>query len=280
MDFLKFWLSRSIEQRLFDIGILVFILGISIYSIIRFLFFLKQSGVSVKLGRNLGIEFKNESDLKNWINERFSKLENQITQKEENKIPIYQHNIFLSLKHLEERGIDIEKFRLDSSESKDIIEIKLYLTRIFFQSIYAPIFSENLKIFVYNFLKLEDSSGRMDFIFTIPDVIYTIFSLIYDKARNFKIFLPNDIVLPGFPSIYLEKFNYWNSSHIDMIIGKIQEILQSNFYKTVEFKLILILDIIDVVIRLSLDDAHKTIAFMNGELNKEIEKILVSSHKR
>lgn len=280
MDFLKFWLSRSIEQRLFDIGILVFILGISIYSIIRFLFFLKQSGVSVKLGRNLGIEFKNESDLKDWIDERFSKLENQITQKEENKIPIYQHNIFLSLKHLEERGIDIEKFRLDSLESKDIIEIKLYLTRIFFQSIYAPIFSENLKIFVYNFLKLEDSSGRMDFIFTIPDAIYTIFSLIYNKARNFKIFLPNDIVLSSFPSIYLEKFNYWNSSHIDMIIGKIQEILQSNFYKTAEFKLILILDIIDVVVRLSLDDAHKTIAFMNGELNKEIEKILVSSHKR
>ena len=269
-------MSRSIEQRLFDVGIVLFILFILIYSGIRFLFFLKQSGASIHIGKNLGIDFKREEVLKTWINQRIDELEEKIHSKQDEKIPIYQHNIFLFLKHLEERGIDFDKFHVDVEEDKYIINIKLYLTKIFFQDIYAPVFHEHLKTFVFDFLKINDPCQKMDFLYTIPNTIYIIISTIYEKARGTKIYLPNDIVLSSFPAIYLTKFNYWNSPHLDMIIDKIRDILQSKFYKSPEFKLILILDIIDVVIRLSLEDANKTIAFMNGELNKEIEKILTN----
>ena len=76
--------------------------------------------------------------------------------------------------------------------------------------------------------------------------------------------------------IFIEKFNYWHNSHVDMLVARIHDIWNSKLYKTCYEKLEVELLLILQAFEMTIIDAEKTLGDLNGELDKFIEESGIS----
>jgi len=97
----------------------------------------------------------------------------------------------------------------------------------------------------------------------------------YEKlSQNVKITLPDGGVVYGMPSSYLTKFNRWHSPHIAMCLDSIGDVLSDRLYDDWYSQLRACLDYFHVVFELTIEDAKNTLEELNGELDREIGKML------
>lgn len=284
---------KSPLEKILDLGLVLgafFLLG---YSLLRFIYALRKTGANVKIGKGGAVEVDilpseqskfSSSDISQfhaWAENRFDAIEKQLqTAKAPEKKFIYlnQHELFLALKKAIEHGIDlfIDPSIYDSGVAKEVIETKLYITKKFLEECLIPSFFENCKNFIKELQQQDTDEKKLIYLSTITEKIFLWENDYNQKARHLKIHLPIEKILIGIPPIYLKKFNTWHKPHINIILNKIQSILTSNFYETWDLKIISILDSLDMIYRLMLEDARQTILFINGELDRELDRLLKS----
>lgn len=91
-------------------------------------------------------------------------------------------------------------------------------------------------------------------------------------ARKIEIKYKNRII-NGLPDIFLQKFDDWHNPHIEIINESITQIVNNEIYPDEKMKLLAIVEIFYITFRLTIQDAINTINELNGEIEKELERL-------
>lgn len=293
MDVLKTWLTMGLLDKTINIVLFGVILYLAGFGIIQFLKAIrKQKGkAEMSLGKDgLKVSINDENSKKmqevdieelttastsspsiNRIFDRLDKLEDSISYSALYRIPFTDHPVFHTLKRFMNRG-----FEFGSAEDQ---QEKLYITHIFLEECMSVVFYEKLLTWIQsiedaratgkNGLEREDHCMRLTR--GITDDIYLWIVEYNEKAKSIKIELPGGQTIYGIPEVFINKFDMWHQVHIETVIEKIRDVVYSDFYKTWQLKLLMILDHLDSVFLMTYQDARRTIAGLNGELEQEIE---------
>jgi hypothetical protein len=182
-----------------------------------------------------------------------------------NLIPFTQHSVFTNLKTSIERSIDFPN--INNEEYKR----KVYLGKVFIQECRSPILYSTFKSFIDTLEATKNDAEKLNFMFTLPDVLYGAIDA-YSEAAYKKELIFNNICIVGIPICFVDKYKQFTRPHVDMLVNKIKNILYSSFYRTWQLKLIMILDVLDTVFSLVTHELINTINTLNGEVDKEIDR--------
>jgi sulfur relay (sulfurtransferase) DsrC/TusE family protein len=92
------------------------------------------------------------------------------------------------------------------------------------------------------------------------------------EAKKIEIKYKNRII-NGIPDIFLQKFDNWHNPHIEIINESIKQIVNNEIYPDEKMKLLAIVEIFYVAFKLTIQDAINTINELNGEIEKEFERL-------
>jgi uncharacterized coiled-coil protein SlyX len=182
-----------------------------------------------------------------------------------NLIPFNQHPVFTNLKTSIERSIDFPN--INNEEYKR----KVYLGKIFIQECRSPILCSTFKDFINTLEAIKNDTEKINFMFTLPDVLYSAIDA-YSEAAFKKELIFNNICVVGIPVCFVDKYKQFTRPHVDLLVNKIKSVLYSSFYRTWQLKLIMILDVMDTVFSLVTHELINTINTLNGEVDKEIDR--------
>lgn len=273
MEWLNTWLKLSTSDRILNILLLIAFATFLGYGLVKLLKALKRQGIAPAFEKTKGgfkVEVAPEAPLFSPSlgpgEKSNAALYNPPAPK---KVPFNQHTVFFTLKKFMERGVEFETAGMNPNKAK--------ITAVFLEECMSKTFYERLRDWV---CKLEEmgeddrpsaSQYCIEEIYTISDKIYQWIDEYNQRARGLRIDLPDGRSISGVPEVFLRKFDSWHEVHVETILYKIRQILYSEFYLTWQLKLILILDHLDTVFMLTEYDARKTIADLNGDLDREIE---------
>jgi len=96
-----------------------------------------------------------------------------------------------------------------------------------------------------------------------------------DRARKAQVILDKDRILLGIPEIMVTRFNDWHQSHVNIILDKLETIIESQFYPSWQLKLICILDAFETIFAVTFEYAEYSLMELNGELDESLKKNIV-----
>lgn len=245
------WLYLSNTQKMIDIFLILLFFGIILAFIAFFIKFTKAKKIS-KSGIEFEEEFKKNKDVK------------EIENTNSNNILVYNNNInllhhrFFKLMVLTQtkgyllRGEDTDKHRINTA----------FLQNCFFLAFY-----EEVKAFFEN---VQANNGEN--LYRLTNVIKDIVTKANSKARLLNVELTDGSVINGIPEIYLSKFEKWNSKYILAISDNLCDILSDSFHSSWIAKGIASLDSLYLCCSIIINDAERTLEYLNGNLEREIEQ--------
>lgn len=234
------WLNLSTSQKIIDIVLLIIFLAFMLGLVAFFIKFTKAKKISKS-----GIEFssteeknKNNSNNINFLNHRFFKL----------------------MILIQTKGYILENCS-NLNMDKHIINVE-FLQKCYFKTIY-----EEMKNF---FIEIKNANGEK--IYTLPEIIRDIPTKIYDKSSLLRITLNDGSIINGVPEIYTIKFDKWNRKYILSLVENISDIIADSFHKDWQSKCVAFLDSLYLCSIITINDAERTLEYLNGNLDKEIEE--------
>ncbi|MGD9678089.1 MAG: hypothetical protein AB7V16_06965 [Vulcanibacillus sp.] len=294
------WLDKAPLLKLFDVGLILFILGLLLTMIYFMVKSLKKIGEptlgfddkgKVKFSLNpkenstleLLLKSKDEEieklrlDLRE-LSDRFAVLDAQVNKDriisdyhKDHKVPLIEHSVFFNLKKNYTGGID-----LDIDNKDPIINTKIQIARIFLEQCKMPIFYERLKEWVKGFDDCTTDAEALQRLYGVLEHLYAWIDEYSIKAESILVELEDGRTFRGIPQSFIDSFNEWHEPHVKIVVYKIKDILYNQFYATWQLKLIVILDHIDTAFYLTIKDAEKTIETINGKVEKQIQEKLKS----
>jgi hypothetical protein len=295
---LSAWLSSPLKDRIINAGIIVVLFLIILYALIKFLKpFIQRLFIEKDPSGKIKIKLRNKASAKKeftvqeilkFQEERIKELETELFQaqkqitdysfKEEKRkiedevnknqyVPLDQHDIFFNLKRYIETGVDLQY-----EECNFCSEAKRDIGKAFLEQCKIPVFFKGLKEFVAQIELTCTEEDISTLLYDIPNHVYKWTAEYEAAAKDATITLPEGKILKGIPLAFLKSYEEWNTPHTNTMLTKIHTVLYSNFYKSPYLKLILILDLIDAFFLLTILDAKRTLANLNGDLDEEIKK--------
>ena len=160
-----------------------------------------------------------------------------------------------------DRGIDLNAI--------DISEEKKAIVKAFLEKCKMPVFRDRMREYVLD-NEPKTESERMAALYDLPNKVLAWIDEYELKAKELKVILPNGYIF-GCTDVFIEKFNDWHKSHVNITYDRITSIIQSSFYQTWHIRIILILDLLDTMFSITIDDAIRTAVMLNGEMEAEIK---------
>ena len=131
------------------------------------------------------------------------------------------------------------------------------------------VFREGMLDFI---MQLERHEG--DNIGAFPETINNLVERYEILARKAVIELPNGAIICGVPSCYMRKFNAWHASHAQLALDGVSSVIADRMYPDWWTRAAAALEYLYMAFELTRDDAARTLAQLNGDLDAEIAEIL------
>ena len=192
------------------------------------------------------------------------------------RIPLSKHPLFFKLEEIISNGPELDMSSLLNQTNK-IIKFDIFKT---------VIISRNKAIYKYasELIKQVENPDfsqekKEEIILSVGHgfVEWNKKSLL--DLETTPVYLSNGEILKSVPKCFIEKFSSWDNSHTQSFFNKLKDILFSDFYKSWQIKVILLLDVLDVLTSHSSIEAKHTLSMLNGELDKELKKSLGDKYK-
>lgn len=243
------WLYLSNTQKMIDIFLVLLFFGIVLTFVAFFIKFTKAKKIS-KSGIEFEEELKENKDVKEIENTNSNNVYN-------NNIDLLHHRFFKLMiltqtKGYLLRGEDTDKHRINTE----------FLQNCFFLAFY-----EEVKTFFEN---VQANNGEN--LYRLTNVIKDIVIKANSKARLLNVELTDGSIIRGIPEIYLTKFAKWNNKYILAISDSLCDILSDSFHSNWVSKSIASLDSLYLCCSIIINDAERTLEYLNGNLEKEIEQ--------
>lgn len=170
---------------------------------------------------------------------------------------ILTHNIFLK------KDSYLATIRAMGGPSpKDCVN-RAFLLDCKFESIY-----NHLERFTKNVVATDGAELE-----NFPKVLYHIIQDYGNKARSLEIRIGDRIVC-GVPRSYIVKFDKWHSPHVKILMDGIDKRLRDSYYYDWWTTATSCLDLLDIILQLTIEDAGLALGEINGELDREIQTML------
>jgi len=151
---------------------------------------------------------------------------------------------------------------LDDGSAKAAVAVA-FLKDCKFASVYR-----HMKKFAKN---IEASEGEE--LKNFPIVLSHIMADYAERAKTVEIRIGSRIIC-GVPSSWNRKFDRWHNPHVDMLLKTIREILTDDYYYDWWATTTACFDMMYTVLMLTMEDAHKALLEINGDLDREVAEMI------
>jgi len=121
-----------------------------------------------------------------------------------------------------------------------------------------------------------DSNGEYTVLASIKKRTERAIKTYEDKARTSSVRVEDNKYLAHIPELMITKFSEWHQPHIDLVMERLDHILQSQFYPSWQMKLISILDTFEIIFEVTFDYAECSLMDLNGDLDAALIKELAT----
>jgi hypothetical protein len=257
-ELLKLWLSLSLGSQIVNF---VFI----IISLVLVFFGIYVLVKTIKLRIKTKKAIISTSPL-NKIEQNNKNIKDVNLAEEENVPSLLHHRIFNVISGTQSDSI----FNIDSDNFKTAIGLTFLKKCKYF------VWEKELKEFVENIENARDEVFNLTKKFVDIEKEYT------RLAESTNVTLPNGIILPRVPKIFVEKYEKDNKLFKEEALRNLEAILNSRYYDGWRERAIACLDILCLVFSNDIIIADWSISMLNGELDDEISKMIganFSTHK-
>lgn len=259
VDAFATWLTLPLQSQLVSSLLLVAIFS---FLLIALVLFIKAAGPVVSATP--------KGDVKvSFLSRLFKRKKKPVATTAATRRPsLLKHRYFRLMRNIQVSGF----FQIGSSGCPMLPKEAINLA--FLRDCKFKVFEDGISEFVKVVESLKSDEEKEEKVQQISSVISNLIDKYVEMSASLRIELPDDRVIYGVPSTYINKFNKWHSDHISMCLEAINDILGDKLYEDWFAELRACLDILYIAFQLTIQDAKQTLNELNGELDKEIAEIL------
>lgn len=251
MDTFKEWLMRPFEQQFGTVVLACLFIGFCFFIAVAFFKIVRPRRVTLPGGATAELDDRDSPSHKH--NNDFD---------DEDGAPSLKHHRFFKLMEAAKNPA----FLLTNGGP---ITAKEVINLAFLRDCKFKVFREGIFDFVSD---LERHEG--DGIGKLPGVINDLVEKYERMSRTIEIMLPNGRVLCGVPKCYMQKFNSWHHPHTRLCLDGINGVLSDRIYPDWWTRTAAALEYLYMAFEMTREDANRTLAQLNGDLDREIAEML------